>query len=65
MMEVQLSQNPTISDNYSTDGNGIGTFTTGDLAAGEYQVRVKISTYDNIFNSGAFYGFKFLRSQKN
>ena len=57
-----VEQNNRIAGGYTTT-NGIGTFTTGNLGAGEYQLRVKISSYDNIFNSGAFYGLKFNFSQ--
>lgn len=57
-----VEQNNRIYGGYTTT-NGIGTFTTGNLGAGEYQLRVKISSYDNIFNSGAFYGLKFNFSQ--
>ena len=43
--------------------DGIGTFHGGalnSLSAGvDYQIRIKTSTYDNEFNSGAFYGFTF------
>ncbi len=39
--------------------NGIGTFTQSNLAAGDYEIRIKASTYDVEYNSGAFYGFTF------
>ena len=43
--------------------NGIGTFHGGalnNLSAGvNYQLRIKTSSYDNEFQSGAFYGFTF------
>ena len=57
-----VDQNDRIEGGYTT-ANGIGTFTTGNLGAGDYQLRIKVSTYDNVFNSGAFYGLKFNFSQ--
>lgn len=56
-----VEQNSRI-DGYCT-ADGIGTFHGGalnSLSAGvDYQIRIKTSTYDNEFNSGAFYGFTF------
>ena len=57
-----VDQNDRIEGGYTT-AIGLGTFTPGNLGAGDYQLRIKVSTYDNIFNSGAFYGFKFNFSQ--
>tara|TARA_R100000664_G_scaffold8665_4_gene14286 strand:+ start:12472 stop:13527 length:1056 start_codon:yes stop_codon:yes gene_type:complete len=42
-----------------TTTNGIGTFTQNNLAAGNYEIRIKASTYEPEYNSGAFYGFTF------
>lgn len=41
-----------------TNANGTGVFGT-TLGAGTYEIRVNASTSDGVFNSGAFYGFKF------
>lgn len=42
-----------------TSTNGIATFSKSLTAVGEYQLRIKTSTIDGNFNSGAFYGFTF------
>ena len=39
--------------------NGVGTFTKNNLAAGDYQFRLRSFTADGDVQSGAFYGFKF------
>jgi len=59
--EQWVEQNSRIDGYCTTDG--VGTFHGGvlnSLSAGvNYQIRIKTSTYDNEFNSGAFYGFTF------
>lgn len=42
-----------------TSTNGIATFSKSLTTVGEYQLRIKTSTIDGNFNSGAFYGFTF------
>ena len=42
-----------------TTSNGIGTFTKTNLAVGEYKIKIKTSTIDGAYNSGAFYGLNF------
>jgi len=42
-----------------TTSNGIGTFNKTNLAAGEYKIKIKASTIDGVFSSGAFYGLDF------
>jgi len=42
-----------------TTTNGIGTFTKNSLSAGDYKIKINVSTIDGIYNSGAFYGFNF------
>lgn len=41
------------------NANGVGTFNKTNLAAGDYQLRVKSFSADGSLQSGAFYGFKF------
>jgi hypothetical protein len=53
-----VDQGNRIDGGYTTT-NGIGTFTQNSLAAGNYEIRIKASTYDVEYNSGAFYGFTF------
>jgi|TARA_R110000824_G_C15215514_1_gene677104 hypothetical protein len=53
-----VSQDNRIYGSYTTS-NGIGTFTKNLTAVGDYQVRIKTSTVDGNWNSGAFYGFTF------
>ncbi len=53
-----IDQGNRIGGGYTTS-NGIGTFTQSNLAAGDYELRIKSSTYDVEYNSGAFYGFTF------
>ena len=43
---------------YTTD-DGVGTFTKTNLAAGEYKIKINVSTIDGVYNSGAFYGVNF------
>ena len=50
-----VDQGNRIDGGYTTT-NGIGTFTQNSLAAGNYEIRIKASTYDVEYNSGAFYG---------
>jgi|TARA_R110000824_G_scaffold356494_2_gene543760 hypothetical protein len=65
--EPRLQSTQWVEQNSRIDGyctaDGIGTFHGGalnSLSAGiDYQIRIKTSTYDNEFNSGAFYGFTF------
>ena len=42
-----------------TNTNGTATFSKSLTAVGDYQLRIKTSTFDGNFNSGAFYGFTF------
>ena len=42
-----------------TTTNGIGTFTKNSLTAGDYKIKIQVSTIDGVYNSGAFYGFNF------
>ena len=42
-----------------TNTNGTATFSKSLTAVGDYQLRIKTSTVDGNFNSGAFYGFTF------
>ena len=53
-----IDQRNRINGGYVTS-NGIGTFTQSSLTAGNYEIRIKASTYDVEYNSGAFYGFTF------
>ena len=53
-----VSQDNRIYGSYTTS-DGIGTFTKSLTAVGDYQLRVKTSTVDGNWNSGAFYGFTF------
>jgi len=58
---VRNSTNTWVDENTRTSYtniNGTGVFGTG-LSAGNYQIRIDASTSDGVFNSGAFYGFKF------
>lgn len=43
---------------YTTAG-GQGTFNVNSLSAGSHEIKIYFNTNDGIFNSGAFYGFKF------
>ena len=54
----QLVNQVTRDIGYTTT-NGIGTFTKSNLAAGNYKIKINVSTIDAIYNSGAFYGFTF------
>ena len=42
-----------------TTTNGIATFSKNLTSVGEYEIRIKTSTIDGNWNSGAFYGFTF------
>jgi len=53
-----VSQDNRIYGDYTTT-DGIGTFTKSLTAVGDYQLRIKTSTVDGNWNSGAFYGFTF------
>ena len=53
-----VSQDNRIYGSYTT-ADGIGTFTKSLTAVGDYQLRIKTSTVDGNWNSGAFYGFTF------
>ena len=41
------------------NSNGTGVFEKIGLGAGDYQIRIRVSTMDGDLNSGAFYGFTF------
>ena len=45
-----------------TNTNGIGTFTATNLLQGTHKIKIKASTHDGVYNSGAFYGFNFTLS---